>query len=58
MFRHSTVEFSNVIIDGVSCYRWVVELLENDERVGVHYYNTREEASLHSERFADGLVDA
>lgn len=58
MFRHSTVEFQPVTVDGHTTYKWVVELFENDQRVAVHYYDDRAVASLHSERFSDGLVDA
>lgn len=58
MFRNATVEFLNVEVNGEKTYKWVVELFENDVRVGVHYYDDRAAASLHSERFVDGFVDA
>lgn len=57
MFRHSTVEYLPVDIDGTRMYKWVVELFHLEERVAVHYYDDRQAASLHSERFIDGTVD-
>jgi hypothetical protein len=57
MFRHSTVEYLPVDIDGTRTYKWVVELFHLEERVAVHYYDDRQTASLHSERFIDGVVD-
>lgn len=58
MFRSGNVEYLAVEINGVQSMKWVVELFENDVRVAVHYYDDRSAASLHSERFVDGFVDA
>lgn len=58
MFRNATVEYLPVELEGRRVMKWVVELFENDERVAVHYYDDRSAASLHSERFIDGLVEA
>lgn len=58
MFRNATVEYLPVEVNGTRAMKWVVELFENDVRVGVHYYDDRAAASLHSERFVDGFVDA
>lgn len=58
MFRHSTVEYLPVKVDDYYTNKWVVELFENEERVAVHYYDDRMTATLHSERFIDGVVNA
>lgn len=56
MERHATVEYLPVDIEGTRIYKWVVELFHLGERVAVHYYDDRQTASLHGERFIDNIA--